>query len=86
MKIRIYDTGEHWTIEFSSGVQTFALDYEADNKESAEWMANQLTTAFLKFKETEIKKFADWLKKYRGIREHTTPEFQVRKYLKDLKI
>ena len=34
--------GELWHVEFGSGNRTFRLDYESDDIESAEFMADQL--------------------------------------------
>ena len=46
MKVIIYDNGENWKVKFTHGVQTFTLDYEADDRKSALWMAEQLIAAF----------------------------------------
>jgi len=50
MKIRTYSTEDGHTIEFSQGVQTFALDYKPTTEVEAEWMADQLKYCFYEFR------------------------------------
>ena len=82
MKIRIYDAGENWTIEFTHGVQTFSLDYEADDEESAEWMAEQLQAMFYKYKMETIKEFFDFVAWYSGMEQEKIKRAYDR-YLKE---
>lgn len=84
MKVTTYNNGAEWEINFSHGVQTFSLEYKIEDKESAEIMAGELSYALNEFKKQEVRKFADWLKKYRGMCNHTTAEFQVRQYFGDI--
>ena len=40
---------ELYHIQITVGVQSFTIDYEADEVQSIEWYADQLKTAFLNF-------------------------------------
>ena len=46
MKIQTCYVGGQWVVKFSHGVQTFTLDYKADEEQNAAWMAEQLKACF----------------------------------------
>jgi hypothetical protein len=51
MNIRIYEIEDNkWTVEFSQDNRIFTLDYYPDTEEQANWMVDQLKSAFDSFK------------------------------------